>query len=159
MGCKHHQRVDPSPLPLKKKKKREPQVGRGLFDVHLLILHFKFQFSKSVKPSSFHIFLNLTHPLRKNISFSKCPKIYKISRGIWRCLPETWTRYYVGRKATLSDVKTALTFTPALTRVSDRIKKSLLMVILCVSEYKSWTVHRWFVKRNYFSLPQRPCFF
>ena len=30
-----------------------------------LILHFKFQFSKSIKSSTFHIFLNLTCPLRK----------------------------------------------------------------------------------------------
>ena len=41
----------------------------------LLILHFKFQFSKSIKSSTFHIFLNLTYPLRQNISFPKCPKI------------------------------------------------------------------------------------
>ena len=37
--------------------KREPQVGRGLFGVHLLIPHFKFQLSKSIKSSTFHIFL------------------------------------------------------------------------------------------------------
>ena len=48
---------------------------RGLFGIRLLILHFKFQFSKSIKSSTFHIFLNLTYPLRKNISFPKCPKI------------------------------------------------------------------------------------
>ena len=67
MGWKHYQTVD---LP-----KREPQVGRGLFRVRLLILHFKFQFSKSLKSATFHIFLNLTYPLRKNISFQKGPKI------------------------------------------------------------------------------------
>ena len=55
--------------------KREPQVGRGLFSIRLLILHFKFQFTKSIKSSTFHISLNLTYPLRKNISFPKCPKI------------------------------------------------------------------------------------
>ena len=42
MNWKHYQTVEPP--------KREPQVGRGLFGVHLLILHFKFQFSKSIKP-------------------------------------------------------------------------------------------------------------
>ena len=35
-----------------------------------LILHFKFQFSKSIKSSIFHIFLILTYPLRK-ISLSQ----------------------------------------------------------------------------------------
>ena len=40
----------------------------GLFGIRLLILHFKFQISKSIKSSTFHIFLNL-------ISFPKCPKI------------------------------------------------------------------------------------
>ena len=67
MVWKHYQTVDP--------RSREPQVGRGLFGIRLLILHFKFQFSKSIKSSTFHIFLNLTYPLRKNISFPKCPKI------------------------------------------------------------------------------------
>ena len=52
MGWKHYETVDPH--------KREPQVGTGLFGVHLLIIHFKFQFSKSIKSSTFHIFLNLT---------------------------------------------------------------------------------------------------
>ena len=47
---------------------------RGLFGVHLLILHFNFQFSKSIKSSTFHIFLNLTHPLRKKHLFPKIPK-------------------------------------------------------------------------------------
>ena len=41
MGWEHYQTVDPL--------KGEPQVGRGLSDVRLLILHFKFQFSKSIK--------------------------------------------------------------------------------------------------------------
>ena len=67
MGWKHYQTAG--------HPKREPQVGRGLFGVHLLILHFKFQFTKSIKSSTFHISLNLTYPLRKNISFQKCPKI------------------------------------------------------------------------------------
>ena len=67
MGWKHYQTVDP--------RTRKPQVARGLFGIRLLILHFKFQFSKSIKSSTFHIFLNLTYPLRKNISFPKCPKL------------------------------------------------------------------------------------
>ena len=88
IGWKHYQTVAP--------RKREPQVARGLFGIRLLILHFKFQFSKSIKSSTFHIFLNLTYPLRKNmISFPKCPKITQkftqnrqtvvngISREIW----------------------------------------------------------------------------
>ena len=40
--------------------KGEPRAGRGLFGVHLLILHFKFQFFKSIKSSTILIFLNLT---------------------------------------------------------------------------------------------------
>ena len=67
MGWKHYQTVD--------HPKREPQVGSGLFGIRLLILHFKFQFSKSIQSSTFHISLNLTYPLRKNISCQKCPKI------------------------------------------------------------------------------------
>ena len=57
MGWKHYQ--------------TEPRVGRGLFGVHLLTLYFKFQFSKSIKPSTFHVFLTLNYPLRQNISFPK----------------------------------------------------------------------------------------
>ena len=67
MGWKHYQTVD--------SRKREPQFARGLFGIRLLILHFKFQFSKSIKSSTSHIFVNLTYPLRKRISFPKCPKI------------------------------------------------------------------------------------
>ena len=67
MGLKHYQTVG--------QPKREPQVGSRLFGIRLLILHFKFQFTKSIKSSTFHISLNLTYPLRKNISFQKCPKI------------------------------------------------------------------------------------
>ena len=61
MGWKHFQTVDP--------RKREPQVG-----IRLLILHFKFQFSKSIKSSTFHVFLNLTYPLKKKISLSQNSK-------------------------------------------------------------------------------------
>ena len=62
MAWKHYQTVGHT--------KRELQVGGGLFGICLLILHFKFQFSKSIKSSTIHIFLNLTYPLRK-ISLSK----------------------------------------------------------------------------------------
>ena len=57
MGWEHYHTVDPL--------EKEPQVLRGLFGVRLLILHFKFQFSKSTKSSAFHIFLNLTYPFPK----------------------------------------------------------------------------------------------
>ena len=67
MGWKHYQTVDPP--------KREPQVGRGLFGIRPLILHFKLQFSKSIKSSTFLIFLNLTYLLRKNM-LQNLPKIY-----------------------------------------------------------------------------------
>ena len=65
MGWKHYQTVN--------HPKREPQVGSGLFGVRLLILHFKFQFSKSIKSSTFYIFLNLIYPLKKK-SLSQMPK-------------------------------------------------------------------------------------
>ena len=86
--------------------KWEPQVARGLFGIRLLILHYKFQFSKSIKSSMFRIFLNLTYSLRKNISFPKCPKITRkftqnrqtvvmvISREILIALLKTWPRYW-----------------------------------------------------------------
>ena len=67
MGWKHYQTVD--------HPKREPRVGSRLFGTRILILHFKFQFTKSIKSSTFHISLNLTYPLGKNSSFQKCPKI------------------------------------------------------------------------------------
>ena len=66
MGWKHYQTVD--------HPKREPQAGSGLFGIRLLILHFKFQFIKSIKSSTFHISLNLTYPLRKKYLFPKMPK-------------------------------------------------------------------------------------
>ena len=66
MGWEHYQTVDPPPT----EKRRENQVGRGLLDVHLLILHFKFQFSKFIKSSTVHIFLNVTYQLRKIINLN-----------------------------------------------------------------------------------------
>ena len=105
MGWEHYQTGDPF--------EKEPQVCRGLFGVRLLILHLKFQFSKSIKSSTFHIFLNLTYPLKKKFSFTKCPKITQkftenrktlvnvLSGGIWHCLKRERD---IGTKATLSDV-------------------------------------------------------
>ena len=43
MDWKHYQTVDTL--------QKDPQVGKGLFGIRLLILHFKFQFSKSIKSS------------------------------------------------------------------------------------------------------------
>ena len=103
MDWKHYQTVDPL--------QKEPQVGRGLFGIRLLILHFKFQFSKSIKSSTFHIFFNLTYPLRKNISFPKHPKITQKFTQNRQILKRDQD---IGRKAVLSDVKTTFTCTPAL---------------------------------------------
>ena len=69
--------------------KREPQIGRGLSGVRLLILLFIFQFSKSIKSSTFHIFLNLTYPLRKKYFFPKMlknhPRLYTKPQDIGLC--------------------------------------------------------------------------
>ena len=64
MSWKHYQTVDP----LKESSRLVRDCMRPL------ILHFKFQFSKSIKSSTFHIFLNLTYPLRKQYLFPKMPK-------------------------------------------------------------------------------------
>ena len=74
MGWKHYQTVDTP--------QREPQFGRGLFGVHLLTLHFKFQFFKSIKSSTFHIFLNLTYPLRKKYLFPKITQTFTQNRQV-----------------------------------------------------------------------------
>ena len=58
----------PPPTPTKK------GVGRGLFGVCLQIVYFNFQFSKSIKSSTFHIFPYSTYPLRKKYLFPKMPK-------------------------------------------------------------------------------------
>ena len=83
VGSTGYQTVDPPP-------KGESLVGRGLFGIRLLILHFKFQFSKSIKSSTFHTFLNLSI-LWEKISLSqnaqeKHPKIYTKPRnsGQWK---------------------------------------------------------------------------
>ena len=102
-----------------------------LFGIRVLIPHFKFQFCKSIKSSTFHIFLNLTqYLLRKNISFPKCPKITQIftqnrqtvvmviSVKIQRCLKRERD---ICRKAVLSEVKTAFTCTPALRHFENKL--------------------------------------
>ena len=68
LGWKQHQTVDPP--------KESPRLVGGLFGIRLLLLHFKFQFSKSIKSSAFHIFLSLhvTYPLRKKYLFPKISK-------------------------------------------------------------------------------------
>ena len=105
--------------------KREPQAGRELFGVYLLILHFKsVQFSKSIKSSTFQYFSQFNLSFQKTIYLSqnaqKSPKnlretakqcmVNEISKGIWRCLKLDRD---IGKKAMLSDVKTAFTCTPA----------------------------------------------
>ena len=97
MGWKHYQTVD--------HPKWEPKVGRGLFGIRLLILHLKFQFSKSIKSLTSHIFLNLTYPLSKKYLFPKMPKnhpkTYTKSPNSGSCnkqrdlaLLETWPIYW-----------------------------------------------------------------
>ena len=118
MGWKHCQTVE--------HPKREPQVGSGRFGIRLLILHFKFLFTKTIKSSgNISYFPQFNLSFEKNISFQKCPKITQeftqnrltvvnvISIEIKRCLKRDRD---IGRKAVLSDVKTAFTCTPALNR-------------------------------------------
>ena len=81
--------------------KREPQDGRGLFGVHLLILRFKFQFSKPIKSSTFHIFLSLAYPLKRDRD--------------------------IDRKAVLSDVKTTFTCNPALGKIKMDLKGTIFV--------------------------------
>ena len=80
MGLEHYHTVDPL--------EKEPQVRRGLFGVRLSFLHFKFQFSKSIKSSTFHIFFNLTYPFRKNLMQKMSqnhPKIHTKTQNIGKC--------------------------------------------------------------------------
>ena len=57
MGWEHYRELIPPPP--EKKKEREPQVGRGLFGVHLLILHFEF-----------HQIFNISQFPQFNLSFN-----------------------------------------------------------------------------------------
>ena len=78
---------------------------------------------------------NINLSFEKNISFQKCPKITvkftqnrltvvnEISREIKRCLKHDRD---IGRKAVLSDVKTAFTRTPALRETRNTSKHNIL---------------------------------
>ena len=82
-------------------------------------------FTSNLNSPNPSIFLNLTYPLRKNISFPKCLEITQkftqnrktmvnqISIWIWRCLKRERD---IGRKALSSAGQTAFTYTPALSR-------------------------------------------
>ena len=152
MGWEYYQTVDPL--------EKEPQSCRGLFGVRLLILHFKFEFSKSIKSSTFHIFLNLTYSLRKKFSFTKCPKttqkftqnrktlVNVLSGAIWRCLKRERD---FGTKATLSEVKTAFRWNPAL------IFNILILLLISVVIHAELTMddlssETYFVKYKIWSL-------
>ena len=76
-------------------------VGAGLFGPSTNSL-----FSKSIKSSTFHIFLNLTYPFRKKKTISqnsqKSPKnlqknyqtvVNETSRGTYRCVTEILTAF------------------------------------------------------------------
>ena len=71
MDWKHYQTVGPP-------KERHRLVG-DCFGVRVSILHFNFQFSKSIKFSTFHLFLNLTYPLREISIFQNAKKSHKNS--------------------------------------------------------------------------------
>ena len=93
----------------------------------LLIIYFKFQFSKSMKPSTFHIFLNLTYPLGKSLS-QNAPKIHTKPTAVNEINKDlvslaTWPSYW--QKGRVRDVKTAFTSTPALKGTSTPTKESL----------------------------------
>ena len=76
------------PLGKKLLKGKIDTIKRGWKHFHsLLILHFKFQFSKSIKSSIFHISLNLTLPLRKKYLF---PKMSKSHPKIYTKQPKRW---------------------------------------------------------------------
>ena len=91
MGWKHYQTVD--------HPKWEPQVGRRLFGIRLLILHFKFQISNISYFTQFNLFFekkNLFPKMSKNH-----PKIYaKPPNGGYGnkqrelVLLKTWPRYW-----------------------------------------------------------------
>ena len=89
MGWEHYQTVDPL--------EKEPRVRRGLFGVRLLILHFKFQFSKSISQNA----QKSPNTLQKT---AKHCMVNVLNGGIWHCLKRERD---IGTKATLSDVQTA----------------------------------------------------
>ena len=147
MGWKHYQTVD--------HPNWEPQVGRGLFGIRLLILHFKFQFSKSIKSSTFHYFSQFNLSFEKKYLFPKMPKNHpKIytkppNRGEWDeqkdlVSLETWPRYRLAERP-LSDGKTTFQCNPALIRTLQN--EFYLMRFLLFYSHKSrsqvgYLIHR-----------------
>ena len=110
MGWEHYHTVDPL--------EKEPQVHRGPFGVRLLFLHFKLQFSNSIKSSKLiSYFPQFNLSFEKKISFKKCPKITKnlqknhktlvnvLRGGIWCCLKHERD---IGTKVTLQQNKLVL---------------------------------------------------
>ena len=138
MGWEPYQTADPL--------EKEPQVC----GFRLLILHFKIQFSKSIKPSTFHIFLDLTYPLRKKSRSQNVQKssknlhnrktlVHVLSEGICRCLQRERD---IGTKATLSDGKTTFRWNPALILypvptlslgISEKLRQKLLLELSLLS--------------------------
>ena len=69
------------------------QAGGGLFGIRLLILHIKFQFSKSIKSSTFHIFINLIYPLgKKSLSQNAQKSPEKLHKTAKQWLMKYWHR-------------------------------------------------------------------
>ena len=81
------------------KKEESPRLIEDCFGVHVLILHLKFQFYKSIKTSTIYFpQFNLSFD-KKNISFPKRPKIYTKPPNSGYdygdlVLLETWPRYW-----------------------------------------------------------------
>ena len=129
MGWKHYEPAEPPPPQKKKKKKREPQAGRGLLGVHSLLpppqaLRFQSQAGEleARETGNEHAkdhrkekgerkgessFLSPPLPLLRTHHF----RSERETSGNERCLKHVRD---IGRKAVLSDVKTAFTCTPAL---------------------------------------------
>ena len=110
--------------------KWEPQVGRGLFGIRLLILHFKFQFSRPIKSLIFHIFPNSTYSLRKKYLFPKMSKNHpntytKPPNGGYGnkqrdiALLKTWPRYW--QKGRVKRRQNSLHVYPCLEALLNRI--------------------------------------
>ena len=144
MGWKHYRTVDPPPPP--PNKKGSPRlVGDCLVSFYQFFTsNFNFPIHQIFR--IFHIFLNLTYPLRKNISFPKCPEITQkfsqnrqtvimvISIQILRCLKRDRD---IGRKAVLSDIKTAFTCTPALLPFSSYCERQTFFRVVRRLKYSS----------------------
>jgi len=115
MGWKHYQTFDP--------QKESPWlVGDCLVKIYTFLLQIPISQIHQIFNISYLPQFDLSFE-KKYISFQKYLKIIQkstqnrktlvneISRGIWRCSKRERD---IGRKAILNDVKTAFTFTPAL---------------------------------------------